>query len=120
MIVPPHLSRNLYVQRVIGLYRLMPGTTGHIRRSDRQLAGSLHDRGISLDIVSVALLLAAARRTFRSGEPLPPISSLHYIRPVIEELLVRPAIPDYISYICRKLAPIAPHFAAAATAHQLP
>lgn len=112
-----HLSRNLYIQRVLELYRLMPGTMGHIRRSDRQLAGSLHDRGISIDIVSTALLLAAARRTFRSGEPLPPITALHYIRPVIDELLARPADPAYISYICRKLAPIAPDFAA--TAHHL-
>jgi len=97
----------------------MPGTSGHIRRSDRQLAGALHDRGISIDIVSTALLLALARRTFRSGEPLPPISSLHYIRPLIEELLVRPVAPDYLTYICRMIVAIAPNFAAAATAHQL-
>lgn len=117
--MPPQVSRNLYVHRVLELYRLMPGTSGHIRRSDRQLAASLHDRGISIDIVSTALLLAAARRTFRSGEPLPPISSLHYIRPLIDELLVAPAAPDYVSYISRKLGTVAPNFAAAAAAHQL-
>lgn len=117
--MPPRLSRNLYIQRVLELYRLMPGTAGHIRRSDRQLAGNLHDRGIAIEIVSAALLLAAARRTFRSGEPLPPISSLHYIRPLIDELLLDPAPPDYLSHICRKLVPVAPNFAAAAAAHQL-
>ena len=97
----------------------MPGTLGHIRRSDRQLAGNFHDRGVSINIVAAAMLLAAARRTFRSGEPLPPISSLHYIRPLIDELLLDPATPDYVSYLCRKLVPIAPYFAAAAGTHQL-
>lgn len=112
-----HLARNLYVRRVLELYRLMPGTTGSIRRSDRQLAGSLHDRGIPFDIVSATLLLAAARRIFRSGEPLSPIATLHYIRPVVDELLAQPSDPDYIDYLCRKLAPVAPHFVTAA--HQL-
>jgi len=115
--VPAHLPRNLYVRRVLELYRLMPGTTGHIRRSDRQLAYTLHDRGISIDIVAAALLLAAARRIFRSGEPLSPIATLHYISPVIDELLAQPSHLDYIGYLCRKLAPQAPNFANAA--HQL-
>jgi hypothetical protein len=117
--MPPPIDRLLYVQRVLAIYRLMPGTTGRIRRADRQLAGSLHDRGISIDIVSTALLLAAARRTFRSGESLPPISSLHYFRPLIDEVVAQPTPPDYVIYLYHKLAPFAPNFAAAATAHQL-
>lgn len=117
--MPPQIDRVLYVQRVLAIYRHMPGTTGRIRRADRQLAGCLHDRRISIDIVSAALLLAAARRTFRSGDPLPLIASLHYIRPLIDELLAQPIPPDYLTYLCRKLAPLAPNFAAAATAHQL-
>lgn len=116
--MPANLPRNLYVQRVLELYRLMPGTTAHICRADRQLAGKLHDRGISIDIVFAALLLAAARRTFRSGEPLSPIATLHYITPVIEELLDQPPDPRYIDFIRRKLAPLAPAFAS--LAHQLP
>lgn len=110
-------SRNLYVQRILGMYRLMPGTTGHIRRTDRHLAGSLHDRGIPLGAVSAALILTAARRIFRDGEPLSPIATLHYIGPVIEELLAQPAHPHYIDYLRHKLAPIAPDFTSAA--HQL-
>lgn len=110
-------SRHLYVQRILAMYRLMPGTTGHIRRSDRHLVVSLHDRGIPLGTVSAALLLAATRRIFRAGEPLSPIATLHYIRPVIQELLAQPADPDYIHYLCGKLTPIAPDFVTAA--HQL-
>ena len=117
--MPPLTDRLLYVHRVLALYRLMPGTSGHIRRSDRQLAASLHDRGISLAVVSSALLLTAARRTFRSGDPLPPISSFHYVRPLIDELLAQPPDPSYITYISRKLASFAPDFATASD-HQLP
>lgn len=117
--IPAPLSRNLYIQRVLELYQLMPGTRGHIRRADRQLAGNLHDRGVPIDILAAAMLLAAARRTFRAGDPLPPISSLHYIRPVINELLLDHPHPDYLSYLCAKLLPVAPLFAAAAATHQL-
>lgn len=115
--MPPDTSRNLYVQSVLAMYRLMPGTTGRIRRSDRLLAASLHDRAVPLPTVSAALLLAAARRIFRSGEPLSPIATMHYIRPVIEELLAQPADPHYIDYLRHKLIPLAPDFANAA--HQL-
>jgi len=116
----PTLDRVLFVQRVLGLYRLMPGTAGHIRRSDRQLACLLYHRGVPFPIVSAALLLATARRTFRSGQPLPPIASLHYLRPVIDELLDQPPDHSYLAYLSRKLAVIAPDFVAAVAAHQLP
>ena len=119
--MPSATSRRLYVQRVLDLYRLAPGTTGHPRRSDRQLAGQLHDRGVSIGVVHSALLLAIARRTFRpaSAAPLAPIATLHYIRPVIDEVVAQPPEPGYLSYIRYKLAAIAPGFLAAAD-HQLP
>jgi hypothetical protein len=119
MLSPP--SRRLYVQRVLDLYRLAPGTTGQLRRADRRLADELHDRGVSLDIVCAALIIAVARRTFRSqsAPPLAPIATLHYIRPVIAELIAQPPEPDYLSYIRYRLATVAPDFAAAG-GHQLP
>lgn len=116
--MPSGIDRRLYVQRLLALYRLMPGTAGHLRRSDRQLAAGLYDRGVSFDIVSAALLLATARRTFRDGTPLSPIASLHYLEPVIDELLAQPPDPAYLAYIRPKLALVAPGFAAA-TAHHL-
>lgn len=117
----PSLSRRLYVQRVLDLYRRVPGASGHLRRTDRQLAGQLHDRGVSLEIVHAAILLAVTRRTFRSAAapPLAPIATLHYIRPLIDELLAEPPDPGYLSYIRYKLATVAPQFVAAAD-HQLP
>ena len=119
--MPSPSSRRLYIQRVLDLYRLAPGTTGHLRRSDRQLAGTLHDRGVSLEVVHTALILTVARRSFRSASatPLAPIASLHYFRPVIDELIAEPPQPSYIGYIRYKLATVAPQLIAA-TDHQLP
>jgi len=119
--MPSAIARRLYVERALDLYRLAPGTTGHLRRSDRRLAGELHDRGIPLELLHEALLLAVARRTFRSesAPPLAPIATLHYFRPVIDELIAEPPEPDYVSYLRYKLASIAPELVAA-RAHQLP
>lgn len=114
-------SRRLYVQRVLDLYRLAPGTSGQLRRSDRQLARELHDRGLPLETVHAAIILAVARRTFRSASatPLAPIATLHYFRPVIDELMAEPPEPGYVSYLRHKLATVAPDFVAAGD-HQLP
>jgi hypothetical protein len=117
--MPSPTSRRLYVQRVLELYRLAPGTTGQLRRSDRQLAGTLHDRGVSIEIVHAALILAVARRTFRSAPPLAPIATLHYIRPVIHELITQPPEPGYLTYLRNKLATVAPALVVAGD-HQLP
>lgn len=58
-----------------------------------------------------------ARRTFRShtAPPRAPIATLHYIRPVIDELIAQPLEPGYLSYIRYKLATVAPEFVTAAT-----
>lgn len=119
--MPSPASRRLYVQRVLDLYRLAPGTSGQLRRSDRQLAGALYHRGVSLETVTAAIILAVARRTFRSqsAPPLAPIATLHYIQPVIDELIADPPDPEYLRYIRYRLASLAPDFAAAAD-HQLP
>jgi hypothetical protein len=114
-------TRRLYVQKVLGLYRCAPGTKGALGRSDRALAGTLYDRGVSINVVVGAIILAVARRTFRSATaaPLDPIASLHYFRPVIEELLVEPTVPGYLDYLKHKLHAVAPDFATAID-HQLP
>jgi hypothetical protein len=113
-------SSRLYVQRILDLYRLVPGRSAQPRRSDRRLAAELHDRGVSFEVVAAALLLAVARRSFRSSSapPLAPIATLHYFRPVIDELLVASPEPGYLRYLRHKLASVAPSFAAALD-HQL-
>ena len=60
-------------------------------------------------MVYAAMILAVARRTFRPEDapPLAPIATLHYFRPVIDELLAEPPEPDYLSYIRYRLASVA-------------
>jgi hypothetical protein len=52
----------------------------------------LHDRSIPLRIVESALLLGSLRQLIRPADlpSLPPIRSLAYFQPVIDELLVHP------------------------------
>lgn len=108
--MPPPASRRLYVRKLLELYRRVPGTTGQLRRSDRQLAGELHDRGVSLEMVHAAMILAVTRRTFRSDSApaLAPIATLHYLRPILDELIAQPPEPGYLDYLRYKLATVAP------------
>jgi len=55
-----------YICAVLEAYRKTPGTTGTVRRPDRMIAAQLYERGVSLKVIENALVLAAARRLFRS------------------------------------------------------
>lgn len=100
-----------YVQALLRRYLWLPGTPPRTSRHDRRLAKTLFVRGIPLCIVEAALLLATARRTFRSKDalPLPPIRSMYYFLPVVEEVLHDPTQQDleYVRYLERKLSPLA-------------
>ena len=98
-------TRQDYIRRVLDAYRRTPGTTGLVRRSDRLLAAALHDRGVPLLAVENALVLAVARRLVRSPDAtaLQPMRSLHYIMPVIDEVLALPASQDYYRYLQFKI-----------------
>jgi hypothetical protein len=103
-------GRDEYVRRVLEAYRRTPGTTGCVRRPDRVLAAQLHERGVALSVIENALVLAAARRLFRTAPagmpPLPPlgtIRSLAYFVPVIEEVLALGASQEYFRYLRSKV-----------------
>ncbi len=100
------LDRDQFVQHVLALYKATPGTRGRVRPADRRLAEKLHHDGTSTEIIRAALILAAARRSFRSPEaqPLQPVASLHYFLPVIEELRDNPLDPDYVDYLQDRIA----------------
>jgi hypothetical protein len=104
------LSREQYVQKVLEAYLHTPGTSGHVRPPDRQLAVQLQQRGIPLHTIENALVLAAARRIFRRADALPltTVRSLAYFVPVIEELLTTEISEDYFQHLRRKLEPF--HF----------
>ena len=101
-------QRSEYVRRVLEAYRLTPGTCGAVRRADRLLADQLHERGVPVEAVENALILAATRRLIRPADasPLATVRSLAYFLPVIEEVLQIEAGPDYFRYLRTKLQQI--------------
>jgi hypothetical protein len=99
------LDQREYVRRVLDAYRATPGTSGMVRRPDRVFAAQLHERGVPLETVENALILAATRRMMRpaGATPLRTIRSLAYFSPVIEEVLPLKVGPEYFQYLRHKL-----------------
>jgi hypothetical protein len=58
----------------------------------RELAERLYDEDVPFYAIRNAFILAAARRIKNNAfaTPLPQIRSLHYFRPVIQEVIERP------------------------------
>lgn len=100
-------QERLYIEAVLAAYSSLPGTPARPSRQDRRLARDLCRRGVPLSTVRTALLLAAARRTLRSGPPLAPVRTLHYFLPAIDEVLEQPPDPGYADYLAAKLKPFA-------------
>ena len=93
-----------YVTRVLEAYQRLPGTLGRVLRQDRKAALDFYRRGIDLEVVQSAFVLAFARRTFRGGDAdLEPIRCLSYFAPVVEELIQEPPLPEYLDYLRSKL-----------------
>lgn len=96
------MTREVYVRTLLELYCGLPHTA--VRRptpQDRRMATDLFDRGVPLYLAEMALLLALGRRSTRPPElpPLPPIHSLAYFLPVLEELQLEPPDPGYLDYL---------------------
>jgi hypothetical protein len=98
-------NRHHYITVVLQRYGATLDTPGRARPADRHLAGQLYDQGVPLEVVATALTLATCRRSTRppDAEPLEPIHSLHYFKPVIAELLRRPLDAAYAAYLHRTL-----------------
>lgn len=98
-------GQQLFVERILKLYRDLPETPSLASRTDRRLAEELYEKGIREEEVEASLLLATARRLLRSAEApkLGPIRSLHYFLPVLEEVRSNPLSASYVEYLRRKL-----------------
>lgn len=101
-----------FVRAVLDYYVWLPGTTTITSRCDRACARALFRRGVPLEVVRDAMVVAVARRTFRQGDPLPRVRALHFFLPVIDELLEVPCEPGYARYLEHKLHPLAAEKAA--------
>jgi hypothetical protein len=108
---PPDPSSDpaTYVAAVLVLYLELPETPLRASVQDQWQVRRLHDRGVSLSLVEAALLLASLRRLIRPADvpPLPPIRSLAYFLPVIDELLSHPVPDTYVEYLRLKLRRLA-------------
>jgi hypothetical protein len=94
-----------YVRRLLDAYRATPGTCGRVRPTDRVLAAQLQERGVPIETVENAFVLAAARRLIRpvGAAPLGTIRSLAYFSPVIEEVLQLQVSQEYFQHLRHKL-----------------
>lgn len=102
------LAEKEFVARVLTLYLSLPQTPQRTSRTDLQLAKHWHAQPLAWTAIESAMLLAVARRSLRAPSlpPLPPIRSLHYFVPLLEEVLATPLSPEYVHYLRRKLAAI--------------
>jgi hypothetical protein len=69
------------------------------------LALQLYQRGVALNKIENALILAALRRLIRPADapPLTTVRSLAYFLPVIEEVLEMELGEEYFQYVRQKL-----------------
>jgi hypothetical protein len=104
-ILEPNSNPALYVAAVLTLYVDLPDTPLRASVPDQRQARIWFDRGVPLEVVETALLLACLRRKGRPTDvpPLPRIRSLAYFQPVIEELREHPAPDGYLQYLRLKL-----------------
>lgn len=97
-------QQSRYVAHVIERYATLPGTLRRVLRQDRRTALALYRRGVPLDVVHNAFVLAVARRTLRSdADRLEPIRCLQYFVPVVDELIEQPPLPEYLDYLKHRL-----------------
>ena len=66
----------------------------------------LHQRGVPLEAVENALILAAVRRLARPAgtPPLGTIRSLAYFSPLIDEVMSLSVSPEYFRYLRQRIA----------------
>jgi len=104
-ILDPQSDAALYVAAVLTLYVDLPDTPLRASVPDQRQARLWFDRGVPLEVVETALLLACLRRSVRPADvpSLPRIRSLAYFQPVIEELLEHPVPGGYLQYLRIKL-----------------
>ena len=94
------MSLPAFCSAVLEGYRALPDTPNRSSRSDRSLAENWFHQQIPWPHIQAAFALALLRRHLRpeGSPPLPPIRSLHYFVPLLEE--VSQQAPRYVDY-CR-------------------
>ncbi len=93
-----------YVVAVLTLYTALPDTPNRASAYDKSVAAALLQQDVPLQVIESALLLGFLRRRNRPDGrlPLPPVRSLAYFSPVIDELLRQPVPDSYLEYLRSK------------------
>ena len=91
------------VEAVLRLYCSLPLTPARPRAHDRKLARAWLEQGITSEHIRAALLLGVSRRlrARSTTPPLPPIRSLAYFQPLLDEALAAPLDTHYLLYLER-------------------
>ena len=96
----PQPTQQEYVAAVLRAYVALPETLPRWHRADRGMALELFRRRIPLERIETAFVLGSARRLGRDPKLIvPPIRSMAYFLPVIEEVLTDPPPCRYIQYL---------------------
>lgn len=82
-----------YERVILDAWRRLPCTRGRPGPRDRALLRDLHAHDIPLPIILAAFRLAELRR----ATDLPPVRSIAYFQPVIDEIIH--ADPAYVAYL---------------------
>ncbi|MBI1745175.1 MAG: hypothetical protein HYR55_01135 [Acidobacteria bacterium] len=90
-----------YVEQVQRWFLAYPVVRSAFGAADRQLAGALYRRGVSLPHVERALLLGIARKYTAqlNGQGQGTIASLSYFAPLLEEVAGLSVSEDYWAYL---------------------
>jgi hypothetical protein len=97
-----------FCSTVLQSYQALPDTPNRFSRYDRALAERWFHQQIPLPLIQAAFALALLRRHLRpeSWPPLPPIRSLHYFVPLLEEVsLQNPPYLDFCRFKAHHLFP---------------
>jgi hypothetical protein len=106
-LLQPDANPALYTSSVLMHYLDLPDTPSRTNAQDQRQARAWFDRSVPLSVVETALLLASLRRQRPPGVPsLPPIRSLAYFQPIVDELLENPVPEGYLHYLRLKLRSI--------------
>jgi hypothetical protein len=99
------IDQSSYIETILKRYLGLPETPSQASPSDIRMACGLYQQRITIETVEAALLLASVRRLFRdpSLPLLPPIRSLNYFLPVINEVSANPLPEGYLHYLRYKL-----------------
>lgn len=111
-----------YVASVRASFLAIGCGSGRFSASDERVASQLEKSGVPLDTVEDALVLGSVRKygSWLSGSHSPPVGSLKYFEPLIQEVQQQPWPGGYREYLRSKHRQFAKRWSEIADARQQP